>query len=88
MHACAAASVPVASYIPPVRKTIPPAVTVPEKPSQPVVRIATYTVRSGDTLSGIARAHCPVYGDWKNLQAFNHITGFLRPGEVITLACG
>ena len=88
-HAVASPRVSQAQYIPPVHKTLPPAPAAPQKRSQPIVSLVNYSVRSGDTLTGIAKAHCPSSADWQHLAAYNHIAdvNMLKISEVITLAC-
>lgn len=50
---------------------------------------ATYTVKTGDNLSSIARTD-HVSGGWAALAGTNHITSpyIIRPGQVLTLSTG
>ena len=84
-HALMVPRASVTQWIPPAHRTAAVTAKAPPRKPQPVV--ATYTVRPGDTLSGIAMAHCPKMSDWVHLQGSNHITGDLSLGEVIRLAC-
>jgi LysM repeat protein len=49
----------------------------------------TYTVRAGNTLSGIAKRFCGNAGDYPSLASANHVQdpNLIMPGESIKLAC-
>ena len=62
-------------------------VTVEEKPTeQPKVEEATYTVKSGDTLSGIASKYGTTY---QELARINNIANpnLIYPGQVLKISC-
>ncbi len=69
-----------------VRTTAPPK-TAMSKSTPPKLDASaeTYTVQSGDTLSGIAASHGTT---WRNLQEINHLPdpNLIYPGQVLKLA--
>lgn len=64
-----------------------PKVSVPQKAAQ--APVARYTVRNGDTLWSVAKAHCGTGTDDTALAKANHIANAnaVSPGEVIILNC-